>query len=324
MGEAVTFALVAGFFTATSSVCQRLGTRHAETGGRFSVRLILDLLGQPLWLAGVGSMILGFVFQLVALDFGSLALVQPILATELLFVFGYMAILGSRRVVRRDWIACSAMALGLGVFLFVANPSGGKVHTSGESWWLAGLAAGGTTVILTAGVYLPRRKRLPLSPARRAATLGVAAGVAWGFVAAVIKELSSHISHGAGAVFTNWSPYVLIVVGAGSMLVAVHALESGPLAASQPGFTIADPLVASLLGVFIFREHLRLGPGHLAVELVALVSIVAGVVALSHSQLIHPESAPDASPPDSPDAGQAPPDVAMEPAQSGWLDQRKG
>ena len=203
MGEAVTFALVAGFFTATSSVCQRLGTRHAETGGRFSVRLILDLLGQPLWLAGVGSMILGFVFQLVALDFGSLALVQPILATELLFVFGYMAILGSRRVVRRDWIACSAMALGLGVFLFVANPSGGKVHTSGESWWLAGLAAGGTTVILTAGVYLPRRKRLPLSPARRAATLGVAAGVAWGFVAAVIKELSSHISHGAGAVFAK-------------------------------------------------------------------------------------------------------------------------
>jgi hypothetical protein len=130
----------------------------------------------------------------------------------------------------------------------------------------------------------------------------------------VIKELSSHISDGAGAVFSNWSPYVLIVVGAGSMLVAAHALEAGPLPASQPGFTIADPLVASLLGVFIFKEHLRLGPAHLAVELLALVSIVAGVVALSHSQLIRADS-PDAS-----QAGLPPDEGDMEPAQSGLLD----
>jgi drug/metabolite transporter (DMT)-like permease len=323
LGEAVTFALVASFFTATSSVCQRLGARQADTGGRFSAKLILDLLGQPLWLAGVGSMILGFVFQLVALDFGSLALVQPILATELLFVFAYMAILGSRQLVRADWVACTAMALGLGVFLFVANPSGGRVHTSGESWWLAGLAAGGTTLILTVGVYLPRRKGSTPSPARRAATLGVAAGVAWGFVAAVIKELSSHISEGAGAVFSNWSPYVLIVVGAGSMLVAIHALEAGPLPASQPGFTIADPLVASLLGVFIFREHLRLAPGHLVVEVLALTSIVAGVVALSHSQLIRPDST-DSSQDESPPADSSPPEGDRQPVQSGLLERGEG
>ena len=35
-------------------------------------------------------MLLGFVFQVSALHFGPLALVQPILALELLFVFGYM------------------------------------------------------------------------------------------------------------------------------------------------------------------------------------------------------------------------------------------
>ena len=40
-------------------------------------------------------MILGFGFQLTALRFGALALVQPILALELLFVFGYMAVVGS-------------------------------------------------------------------------------------------------------------------------------------------------------------------------------------------------------------------------------------
>jgi hypothetical protein len=73
------------------------------------------------------------------------------------------------------------------------------------------------------------------------------------------------------------------------MLVAAHALQAGPLPASQPGFTIIDPLVASLLGVFIFRENIRLGPVHLGVEVVALTSIVAGVIAISHSQLIRGE-----------------------------------
>ena len=43
------------------------------------------------------------------------------------------------------------------------------------------------------------------------------------------------------------------------MLLASHALAAGPLAASQPGFTVLDPLSAGLLGVFLFDEHIRTG-----------------------------------------------------------------
>jgi hypothetical protein len=74
-------------------------------------------------------------------------------------------------------------------------------------------------------------------------------------VAAVIKELGSHLGDGIGAILANWSPYVLVVVGAATILLASHALAAGPLAASQPGFTILDPLSASLLGVFLFSEQ---------------------------------------------------------------------
>jgi glucose uptake protein GlcU len=70
------------------------------------------------------------------------------------------------------------------------------------------------------------------------------------------------------------------------MLLSSHAFQAGPLAASQPGFTIVDPLVASLLGVFIFKEHLQLGPVALGIEILALVALVAGVIALSHSSLV--------------------------------------
>jgi hypothetical protein len=116
--------------------------------------------------------------------------------------------------------------------------------------------------------------------------LGAATGISWGFVAAVIKELSSHLGHGVGAVFSTWSPYVLVAVGAATMLLASHALAAGPLAASQPGFTILDPLSASLLGVFLFGEHIRTGGMELAGEALALGIIFAGAWTLSHSCLI--------------------------------------
>ena len=127
--------------------------------------------------------------------------------------------------------------------------------------------------------------------------MGAATGISWGFVAAVIKELSSHLGDGIGAIFSNWSPYVLLVVGAATMLLASHALAAGPLAASQPGFTVLDPLSASLLGVFLFGEHIRMGVVNLAGEALALAIIFAGASALSHSCLIlgedgHPSCLP--------------------------------
>jgi len=287
MSKAVVLALAASFCTATSSVCQRVGAATAPGGDTFSPKLLLYLVRQPIWLAGVGSMILGFVFQITALHFGSLALVQPILATELLFVFAYMAIIGTQHVMRTDWMAAAAMALGLGVFLFTAAPSGGHSHASGTAWWFAGISALGLAGVATAAAYIPQRGRGRASSGRRAATLGVATGVSWGFVAAVIKELSSHTGSGISGIFTTWSPYVLVVVGAASMLLSAHALQAGPLAASQPGFTIVDPLVASLLGVFIFAEHLQLDALDVLVEVFALGALVWGVVTLSRSRLVH-------------------------------------
>ena len=108
-------------------------------------------------------------------------------------------------------------------------------------------------------VTLGLGSRPDASRSRRAAVLGAATGISWGFVAAVIKELSSHLDDGLGAIFSSWSLYVLLAAGAATMLLASHALAAGPLAASQPGFTILDPLSASLLGVFLFGEHIRTG-----------------------------------------------------------------
>jgi drug/metabolite transporter (DMT)-like permease len=286
MEKAILLAIAASFCTATASVCQRLGARSDETAA-FNVWLVFRLARRPVWLLGIASMILGFAFQLSALHYGALALVQPILALELLFVFGYLAVVGSRRVKvkRRDWLAVVAMSAGIGLFLRVASPSGGRPHAPGSSWWLAGLVTSAVVLLALAMAFGPGNRPGASRP-RRAAVLGAATGIAWGFVAAVIKELSSHLSGGIGAIVSSWSLYALIAVGAATLLLASHALAAGPLAASQPGFTILDPLSASLLGAFLFGEHIRTGGFGLAGEALALAAVMAGASVLSHSCLI--------------------------------------
>jgi drug/metabolite transporter (DMT)-like permease len=290
LGMAILLAVAASLCTATSSVCQRLGASSVETKG-FDLALIFRLARRPVWLLGLASMIAGFGFQVAALRFGALALVQPILCLELLFVFAYMAVLGSRRVRRRDWMAAVAMSGGLGLFLLAASPSGGRLYAPASLWWLAGLACAAVVGLgLVAAFGLGRRPGA--APARRAAVLGATTGVAWGFVAAVIKELSSHLGDGAGATVSSWSLYVLIGAGSGTLLLASHALAAGPLAASQPGFTILDPLTATLLGMFLFAEQVRTGAVFLAAEALGLALLAAGVSALSHSHLIADQSGP--------------------------------
>ena len=297
MELAVLLSVAASFFTATSSRVPATRSAHRH-GDWLRSRLVFRLARQPVWLLGFASMLAGFGLQVVALRYGPLALVQPILATELLFFFAYLAVVTAmrtgRRVQVRDWLAAVAMSGGISLFLGAAAPSGGRSHAPASPWWTAGLTIGGCVVL---AVFVATRLAGGRGPAsgpdltgrqavHRAAILGVATGIAWGFVAAVIKELSSHIGQGIGAVFENWSVYVLLATGAATMLLVSHALAAGPLAASQPGFTIGDPITAALLGVFLFDESLRTGAVALAAELAGLAILVAGVVALSHSRLI--------------------------------------
>jgi drug/metabolite transporter (DMT)-like permease len=283
MEKAIVLAVAASLCTAAASVCQRQGARSSQAAG-FDAGLVVRLARRPVWLLGIASMTGGFVFQLAALRFGGLALVQPVLAAELVFVFGYLAVAGARRVKPRDWLAAAAVSAGVGVFLRLASPSGGRPHAPGSSWLVAGLVTAGAVLAGLAVAFGPGR-RPGASPGRRAAVLGAVTGISWGFLAAVTKELSSHLGGGPGAVFATWSPYVLVAAGAVTVLLASHALAAGPLAASQPGFTVLDPLAAGLLGVFLFGEHIRTGPGDLAGQALALALVIAGASALSRSSL---------------------------------------
>jgi hypothetical protein len=285
----VVLALIASGFTATASVAQRRAAALAPERMSFSWRLVGYLLKRPAWFVGIASMILGFVFQVEALRLGSLTVVQPLIATELVIVFGVIAIHDPHRVHGRDWLSALGMVIGLGAFLALARPSGGHSHSGTAMWVVAGVSTFVLAGLLTVVAYLPPGKHRRPSAGRKAALLGIAAATGFGFVAAVIKELSSHLSQGPSGVFLNWSPYVLLLSGAAAMFLASNAFQAGSLAASQPGLTIVDPLVASALGVVLFGERLNHAPAAFIGEILAVALLVISVVVLSRSPLVHDE-----------------------------------
>jgi drug/metabolite transporter (DMT)-like permease len=293
--DVIILALIASGFTAMASVAQRQAAAPAPEKLTFSWRLVGYLIRRPVWFLGIASMILGFLFQVEALRRGSLVLVQPLIATELVIVFGVIAIHDRHRVHSRDWLSALGMVLGLGIFLGLARPGGGHNHASMSMWALSGLTTFALAGVLAGVAYLPGRQGTPPTPARKAALLGIAAATGFGFVAAVVKELSSHLSQGPGALFSNWSPYVLLLSGAAAMFLASNAFQAGSLAASQPGLTIVDPLVASVLGIVLFGERVNHDPLVLLGEVGALALLVTSVIVLSQSPLVQE---PTDSPPD--------------------------
>jgi hypothetical protein len=87
---------------------------------------------------------------------------------------------------------------------------------------------------------------------------------------------------GVLAVISSWQLYAAGAAGIVSFWLLENAYHAGPLAAAQPGITLADPLVATTWGVFVFSEPIRTGPVLVLVVLPA-AALIAGAVALIRS-----------------------------------------
>jgi drug/metabolite transporter (DMT)-like permease len=105
----VVLALLAAVANAAASNLQRLAARTVPDSKAFRFSLIVALIRHPVWLGGIAALIAGFVFQAAALSQGPLALVQPVLITELPFTMLFL----STKLAPRVWLAMAVMAVGL-------------------------------------------------------------------------------------------------------------------------------------------------------------------------------------------------------------------
>ncbi|TVT26375.1 hypothetical protein FNH05_31500 [Amycolatopsis rhizosphaerae] len=279
MALSVLLAVLAAAANATASVLQRKGAREAPSEGAFSFGLLWTLAKQPAWIGGITAIAVGFGLQAAALATGPILLIQPILVVELAFTLVLSSAVFHSRLHAREWSAVLGMSAGVAVLLVAFSPSGGDPHGAGALAWAVGCAA--TVAVTGTLVVLGRRSH----HARRAAFLGVATGVWFGFTAALVAGMTSAANAGVAEALGAWQTYSLLVAGPLGFLLLQEALRAGRLVASQPGLTLSNPLASVGWGVGVFGETVRSGPWIVA-EIAGAALIAACTVLLARSPLL--------------------------------------
>jgi drug/metabolite transporter (DMT)-like permease len=286
----ILFALLGAFSQALTSVLQRLANVSAPEEKRSGWDTTKFLIRQPMWLLGMVCMGGTFVFTALALYFGALATVQPILVTELIFTLALRVSWLGDRIAPRTWGAAALLCAGLFGFLVVAHPQGGHGHPTVYGWVMALATRGALIVVL---LVLSRWG----SPARRAALLGAAAALVWAIDAAFVKAATGILAHdGWGGLFLHWPTYAVVVSGILGTLLLEAAFAAGPLAASQSALLIVDPLASIAIGIELFGEQLNSSTVAIAFQILFLGTMALGVVLLSRWAPPHMEARTKRSP----------------------------
>jgi drug/metabolite transporter (DMT)-like permease len=288
----IVLALLAATAFAFGNVLQQKGTLEAPASGD-DPHFLAQILRRPVWLAGGGLQVSGWILQAAALDRGSLVVVQSLTTMSLVIALPVGARITNQQISRRVILGAVAMIAGIVLFLSVGSPQGGTSHPSAAAWWSAGIVG---TVLVVILASLGRRR----TGAARALLFGSAAGVGFALQASVTKEFMTIIGNGLGAVLSSWEVYALMASAIAGFVLQQSALKTGVLAPAMASSNAVTLFASVVFGVTVFGEKLSSGNGQLVPALVGLLVALAGIVMLAGTKPPQPsEPVPfaDSSPP---------------------------
>ncbi|WP_190129463.1 DMT family transporter [Streptomyces mashuensis] len=266
------FALSAACCLGVGFVFQQNAAQRAPMSDFLSLRLLLDLARMPRWLAGIALMVCGMGLGAAALSWGEVSLVDPLMATNLLFAMALSRWQTKQPLGRSGWGGLWLLAGGVAAFVLAGRPHGGATVTDPLRHWLVVGVMVGTALLLAA---VSKRVRM----STEAALLAVAAGLLYGLQDALTRVSGGRFAHGGWAeLVTGWQPYAVLALGVTALVMVQSAFETAPLRMSLPALTAAQPLAGIACGVGFMGDRLRTTPGALAWEVAGLVAIVCGIV----------------------------------------------
>ena len=278
---AILLSFATALFYAAGYVLQYHEAHQAPDRLFLSPKLLLELVRHRIWVAGIIVMFLGSLLQAAALAAGSLAVVEPILCTSLLFALPLSAAWRRERLTSRDWTGAVAVCMGLGLLLGVGQPSVGKPTMPQSQWLLVTLAAWGAALTCVAVA-----KRASAS-APRAALIGAASGILAGLQDALTHYSLHEMSvHGPLSQLLTWQVTVQLAAGIYSIVLMQSAYKAGPLTAGLPTIAVGEPVIGMLIGVIALSEHMNASPAALTFETIGGLIMIAGTWSLCRSPLV--------------------------------------
>jgi drug/metabolite transporter (DMT)-like permease len=270
---AVVLGVTAAFVFGVASVADQRSTKRVQPRQALSLRIFVDLVRQPMWLASIAGTLGGFALQVLALRYGPLALVEPLLVCGLIFAVLINSYL-FRRFDRVLITGVVATAAGIAGFLAISQPTTGQSSIG----FAVVLPLGAGLAAAVAGCIVVSRR----SNAYGALALALACGICYGVAAFLVKLVVSDVSGGFAGLLADWPIYALAVVGPLGFLLNENAFQHGKLIAPVLAIIIVcDPLISVALAYLWLEEQLNGTPIGIAGEIVSLAVMCTGVVVVA-------------------------------------------
>lgn len=244
-------------------------------------RLLLDLMHRPLWWAGIGAMVVGQVLAGLALQLATVAVVEPLLSTNLLFALAVAAALSRQRIRWHEVSGAVLMSAALAVFIAVGNPrSSPAPDTSPVAISIAVSATAGAVLVLT---LIAKKANLVVE----SILLSAGAGLLYGFQDAATRAAFVRLDH-HGIVGMLLNPWIYLVVGAAALaiLLSQSAFKTARLDYSLPPIAAAEPVAGILLGITLLGDVISFSIIGLAAEAASLAAVIGGVVLIGRSETL--------------------------------------
>jgi drug/metabolite transporter (DMT)-like permease len=276
---AALLALGAAFFIAIGDVIHQRSAHDVTDEPVGHVALFMRLLSDRQWWLGSLVAAAGFACQAAALGLGSVLLVQALLVTSLLFALPINARLTRRRVTRWEWTWAALLAASVAVIVTVGNPTAGHSRASFETWTAVVAVLGPALVLCVIGAGIWKG---PVS----AVLLALVSGALWGVFAVLTKGVVDRLDDGIWELLRTPELYAWALVGVAGTAWQQSSFRAGALTASLPTMTVAEPVVASVLGIVVLGESMRPGDAGWLTLVVAVVVMIAATAALARGEAI--------------------------------------
>lgn len=274
---AVVESLAGALCYAASTLLQQSAAREQDAELSMRPGLLLRLARSGRWMLGTVLDVAGFGFQFLALRRAALALVVPLFVVGLVVSIIGAALLAHRRPGRAEVSASLLVVSGLGLFIAIAQPGPGHPRASAAGW--VGLFV--VTGAVVGGCVLGARH----VPRWRALLLGAGCGILYGVTSSLTERTGRELNGGVVHTLLTWAPYALAVVSILGLLLNQSAYQAGDLRHSLPVLTVAEPVVAILVGQVLFGEHIASSAGARFGEVAGLAAMSVGVVVLGRLAL---------------------------------------
>lgn len=276
LGVAIPAAVAGAASLGLASSAQAVAVQRLDQGQRFHMRWLALLARRRMWLLGIGATAAGFGLQVLALEFGPLLVVQPLLVSNLVFAVVLSAVLMHRTV---DWPTVLAAVLcvaGLGALLAFAHPSGGD-EVLAPPMHLIPLAVCLVLVALL-GIGMSMWVHGPV----QVLGLALVTGIGYGVTAGLMKIVAIQARSGLFEPARHWAFYGICLLGPASFLVSQQTFGKGEaLAPALAVITTVDPVASAAVGLGWLGERADIDWTSAGYELIAVVAIVVGIVMLS-------------------------------------------